>query len=99
MSTMMDSETRGTMGTMMDSETRGSMGTTLQDMPSGAPVTVGAAASAQASDADSPAQAPHVRSFEDARAVARALGFRHRKQWERWAATAQRPADIPAQPR
>ena len=81
------------MSTTMDSETRETMGTALQDMPSGA------AASARASDTDSPEQAPPLRSFEDARALARGLGFRHRKQWERWAATAQRPADIPAQPR
>src|SRR6266566_9673741 len=87
------------MSTTMDSETRDTMGTTFQDMPSGAPVTAGAAAGARAPDTDSPEQAPHLRSFEDARAVARALGFRHRKQWERWAATARRPADIPAQPR
>src|SRR5919197_6720233 len=88
------------MRTTMDNKTRDTMGATLQDMPSGAPVTVGAApARARASDTDSPEQAARLRSFEDARAVARALGFRHRKQWERWAATAQRPADIPAQPR
>src|SRR5919204_3105361 len=73
--------------------------TSPQDIPSGAPVTAGAAASTRTADTDRAAQAPHLRSFEDARAVARALGFRHRKQWERWAATAQRPADIPAQPR
>ena len=73
--------------------------TSPQDIPSGAPVTAGVAASARAPATDSPEQVLHLRSFEDARAVARALGFRHRKQWERWAATAQRPADIPAQPR
>ena len=41
---------------------------------------------------------PRFRSFGDARLYARELGLRTKRDWEAWAATGARPADIPISP-
>ena len=38
------------------------------------------------------------KTFEDARAYAKDLGFERKKDWEKWAKSSERPIDIPAAP-
>src|ERR671931_712788 len=86
------------MSTTMDSETRATRGTTLQDMPSAPAPSQAEAESRGPAHATRRPAGRRFRSFPEARAFARTLGLRRKRDWQAWSASGRRPADIPSEP-